>query len=74
MIVMRSMEPGNKGATVQFGTARKPRSTLTVLWEASPESGADIVLSSGGVKGRFVASHAPSEGRWFQQFIHGVQV
>ena len=74
MIVMRSMEPGTKGATVQFGTARKPRSTLTVLWEASPESGADIVLSSGGVKGRFVASHAPSEGRWFQQFIHGVQV
>jgi hypothetical protein len=74
MIVMRAMEPGRKGDTVQFGTARKPRATLTVLWESSPESGADIVLASGGVKGRYIASHAPSEGRWFQQFVHGIQV
>ena len=73
MIVMRSMERGTKNATVQFGTARKPRATLTVLWEASPESGADIVMSSGGIKGRFVASHAPSEGCWFQQFMTGCQ-
>jgi hypothetical protein len=74
MIVMRAMEPGRKGTLVQFGTARKPRSTLTVLWESSPESGADIVLASGGVKGRYIASHAPSEGRWFQQFMQGIQV
>ena len=74
MIIMRSMEPGAKNATVQFGTARKPRATLTVLWESSPGSAGDIVMSSGGVKGRLIATRAPSEGRWFQQFMHGVRV
>ena len=31
-------------------------------------------MSSGGVKGRLIATRAPSEGRWFQQFMHGVRV
>ena len=73
MIIMRSMEIGAKKATVQFGTTRKVRGTMTVSWESSPESGADLVLSSGGVKGRYVASRAPSEWRWFQSFMTGCQ-
>ena len=44
---------------------------MTVLWESSLESGAELVLSSGGVKGRYVASRASSEGRWFQRFMTG---
>ena len=71
MVIMRSYEPGRKGSTVQFGTARKQRSTYTVVWEASPESGSDITLSSGSTLGRYVATCNPSEGRWFQHFIKG---
>jgi len=71
MVVMRSHERGNKGKGVQFGTARKQRSTGTKIWEASPESGSDIVLSAGAAAGRFVATCNPSEGRWFQHFIKG---
>lgn len=73
MVVMRSMEKGRKKATVQFGTARKARSTLTMLWEASPWSGEDIVLSAAALKGRFIATKAPAEGRWYQFFTAGVR-
>lgn len=71
MVVMRSHEPGRRGKRVQFSTARRQRATYTVIWEASPESGADITLSSGGLRGRYVATCNPSEGRWFQHFITG---
>jgi hypothetical protein len=37
MLLMRSTEKGKKRATVQYGTARKIRATLTRLWECSPE-------------------------------------
>lgn len=73
-MVMRSMEKGRKRDTVQYGTTRRTRSTLTELWEASPESGRDLVFSTGGVKGRYVATRNPSEGRWFQKFNHGMKV
>ena len=63
MVLMRSMEKGRAGATVKYGTACKARATLTVLWEASPSSGDDLTLSAGSVKGRFVATLCPSEGR-----------
>ena len=73
MVLMRSMEKGRGDrATVQYSTARKARATLTVLWEASPSAGADIVLSSGSAKGRFVATKCPSEGRWYQHFATGI--
>lgn len=72
MVVMRSMEPGRYNDTVQYGTARQARATLTVLWEASPESGGDITLSSASVKGRFMATCNPSEGRWYQHFASGI--
>jgi len=36
MVLMRLMEKGRAGATVKYGTARKARATLTVLWESSP--------------------------------------
>lgn len=58
-------------STVMYGTARMIRSTSTVLWENSPASGSDIVLSSGQVRGRFVATMCPSEGRWYQHFSAG---
>jgi hypothetical protein len=32
MVLMRSMEKGKAGATIKYGTARKARATLTVLW------------------------------------------
>jgi hypothetical protein len=72
MVLMRSMEKGKVGATVKYGTARKARATLTVLWESSPSSGEDLTLSSGLVKGRFVATLCPSEGRWYQHFETGI--
>jgi hypothetical protein len=75
LLEMRAMEPGKKaGSTVQFGTARKIRATTTVLWETSPVSGSDIVLSSGGVKGRYIATLCPSEGRWYSLFTSGIAV
>jgi hypothetical protein len=51
MVLMRSMEKGKTGATVKYGTARKARATLTVLWESSLLGGEDLTLSVGLVKG-----------------------
>ena len=73
MVVMRAMERGNKGTTVQYRTARQARSTLTILWEASPDSGTDVVFSAAGLKGRFIATSAPAEGRWYQYFAAGIK-
>lgn len=73
-MVMRSMERGRKKETVQYGTARGVRSTLTALWEASPALGRDIVLLAASMKGRFIATYNPAEGRWFQHFNHGMMV
>lgn len=72
LLEMRSMEPGRSGTTVQFGTARAIRATTTVLWEASPASGADIVFSSGNAKGRYITTLCPSEGRWYALFSTGI--
>jgi hypothetical protein len=72
LLLLRSTEKGKKKATVQYGTARKLRSTLTKLWEASPEAEADIVLSSASRKGRYVATRCPSESRWYEHFALGV--
>ena len=66
------MEKGRAGATVKYGTARKARATLTVLWESSPLSRSDLPLSAGSAKGRFVATECPSEGRWYQHFKTGI--
>ena len=57
---------------MKWGTARKLRATYTVVWDASPEAGADITLSTSSSKGRFVATCNPSEGRWFQYFSSGI--
>ena len=72
LLLMRSTEKGKKKATVQYSTARKVRATLTRLWESSPESGSDIVLSSGSRKGRYIATRCPSESRWYEHFVLGV--
>jgi hypothetical protein len=72
MLLMRSSEKGRKKATVQFGTARKIRSTLTRLWECSPDSGQDLVLSSASRKGRYIATLCPSETRWYEMFTLGI--
>jgi hypothetical protein len=57
---------------VKYGTARKARATLTVLWESSPLGGDDLTLSAGSIKGRFVATLCPSEGWWYQHFESGI--
>jgi hypothetical protein len=56
MVLKRSMEKGKAGATVKYGMAKKAGATLTVLWESSPSSREDLTLSSGSVKGQFVAT------------------
>ena len=72
MVIMRSMEPGRgKTGKVKYGTSRKTRSTYTVLWNVSPESGADIALSTSTKKGRYIATCNPSEGGWYQMFASG---
>jgi hypothetical protein len=63
MVLMGSMEKGRAGGMMKYGTARKARATLTVLWESSPMSGDDLTLSAGSVKGRYMATLNPSEGR-----------
>ena len=72
MVIMRSMEPG-KGKTgkVKYGTARKNRSTGTILYEVSPDSGSDISFSTSSSKGRYIATCNPSEGRMYQMFASG---
>ena len=72
MVLMRLMEKGKAGGTVKYGTARKARATLTILWESSPLSGDDLTLSVGLVKGCYVATLCPSEGRWYQHFETGI--
>ena len=72
MVIMRSLEPGTgRNGKVKWGTARQVRSTHTVLWDSSPESGADIALSSSAKEGKFVATCNPAEGRWYQFFTIG---
>ena len=72
MVIMRSQEPGKgKNGRVKYGTSRKTRSTYTVLWDVSPESGGDIAFSASGKSGRMVATCNPSEGRWYQFFAKG---
>eukprot|EP00956_Cyclotella_meneghiniana_P044932 scaffold344042_cov199-Cyclotella_meneghiniana.AAC.1 len=74
LLLLRSLEKGKKKAIgVQYGTARKVRATLTVLWEASPESLADIVLSTGSRRGRYVGTRNPAESRWYEHFNKGVR-
>ena len=52
MVIMRSQEPGKgKNGKVKYGTSCKIRSTFTVLWDVSPESGGDIVFSASGKSG-----------------------
>ena len=43
-----------------------------MLWQASPDAGANITLSSGSIRGRYIATLAPSEGRWYQRFESGI--
>ena len=72
MVIMRSMEPGRgKSGKIKYGTARKVRSTFTVLWDISPDSGGNITLSSSSAKGKYVATRNPSEGRMYQAFAMG---
>ena len=73
MLLFRSREPGRtSGSTVKFGTAQRVRGTYTVIWDASVVGGGDVALSSSSVKGRYVASLNPSEGRWYQRFSAGI--
>ena len=72
LLEMRALEPRQDRPTVQFGTARNICSTTTVLWETSPASSADIALSTGSMKGRYITTLCPSEGRWYQLFTIGV--
>ena len=52
MVIMRLMElDRGKGDKVTYGNSRKIRSTFTVLWDISPEAGADIALLSSSTKG-----------------------
>ena len=74
LMEMRGLDKGQKGGTVQFGTARGVRSTCTVLWESSPAGGGDLVLSAGNVKGRYILSRNPTESRWFELFARGMSV
>ena len=72
MVIMRSMEPGRgRNGKVKYGTARKIRSTFTVVWDVSPEAGGDITLSASSRGGRYVATCNPTEGRWYQSFALG---
>ena len=72
LLVMRSLEPGTgRDGRVKFGTARKVRATITKLWDASPEAGGDIALTTSSKAGRYVATCNPAEGRWYQQFSTG---
>ena len=72
ILLLRSTEKGKKKATIQYSTARTVRATLTKIWEASPEAHADLVLSSASRRGRYVATRAPSESRWYESFNLGV--
>ncbi len=55
-----------------YGTARQSRKCLSVLWQFSPDAGGDITLTSGAIKGRYVATLCPSEGKWYQRFESGI--
>jgi hypothetical protein len=70
MVLLRSMEKGKTGLTVKYGTARKARATLIVLWESSSLWGEDLLLA-GSVKDCFVATLCTSEGQWYQHFESG---
>lgn len=76
MMEQRLLEKGNKkeNRTIQYGSARRIRSTSTVLWETSALGGSDVTFSSGKTSGRYIATMNPSEGRWYQLFNTGARV
>ena len=71
MVIMRTLGWGGSRGKAKFLTARKARATYTVIWDASPEAGADIVLSTSSTKGQYAAVCNPSEGRWHEHFSRG---
>ena len=63
---------GRGGGQVQYGMARQSRAYLTVLWQSLPVAGANITLSSGSIRGCYVATVCPCEGRWYQLVEEGI--
>ena len=61
VVLMCSLEPGRKKGTVSWETARKARATMMVLWEASLDSGIDIVMSSVSMTEKYVRTCAPAK-------------
>ena len=76
MLETRLLEKGNKkqNRTIQYGSARRIRSTSTVLWETSALGGSDVTFSSGRTSGRYIATINPSERRWYQLVNAGARV
>ncbi len=72
VLKMRLLEKGRHDRTVLFGIIKMIKSTITVLWENSPLSKSDIVLSSENMRGWYIATLCPSESRWYKNFSRGV--
>lgn len=71
--VCRALEKGTRGRKfVTHETSRKIRTALTNLWASSPLSGEDLTFSTN--RGRYHATRAPSESRWFELFSKGFRI
>ena len=63
------MEPGqSNNDRVSYGMSGDVCSTLSILWDASPEVRSDISFSTSSTKGRYVPTCNTSKGRWYQRF------
>ena len=69
-LLLRTLDPGEKEALIQFGTPRKIRSAYSNYWQSSVHGPRATVAQKDTTK-LFVTS-CPTNGLSFERFIHGV--
>jgi hypothetical protein len=72
MVLMRSMEKREGWRYSEVQNVQKSLGYTHRTLQIFPLSGDDLALSAGLVKGQFVATLCPSEGRWYQHFESGM--
>ena len=69
VMLLRSLDPGQNAATVQFSTMRQTRSAFTNQYHAS--AAWDGLSTVGSDKRKLHLTRCPTQGPWFVKFVQG---
>ena len=69
-MLLRTLDPGENEALIQFGTARKIRSAYSNYWQSSVH-GPQATVAMRDTTKLFITS-CPTNGLWYERFQHGV--